>query len=128
MEVYYPRLSGTFHISRYGVMIRLPTVLPDMYMILVYPERYPKFKYYFWAPPLLVEFYCTVTSTGDHFGRSAIVADRPLSPATRRRLGGLLPRQLADRTQAHLKAHCCFDLSITLEITSPFGKLCPTLR
>ena len=33
---------------------------------------------------------------------SAVVADRPLSPATRHRLGGHLPRQLADRTQAHL--------------------------
>ena len=28
------------------------------------------------------------------------MADRPLSPATRRRLGELLPHQLADRTQA----------------------------
>ena len=31
---------------------------------------------------------------------SAVVADRPLSPATRHRLGGHLPRQQADRTQA----------------------------
>jgi len=31
---------------------------------------------------------------------SAVVADRPLSPATRHCLGGHLPRQLADRTQA----------------------------
>ena len=31
---------------------------------------------------------------------SAVVADRPLSPATRHRLGRLLPHQLADRTQA----------------------------
>jgi hypothetical protein len=31
---------------------------------------------------------------------SAVVADRPLSPATRHRLGKPLPHQLADRTQA----------------------------
>ena len=36
-------------------------------------------------------------------GRSPIVADRPLSPATRRRLGRPLPHQLADRTWAHLR-------------------------
>ena len=36
--------------------------------------------------------------------RSAIVADHPLRPATRRRLGRPLPHQLADRTRAHLKA------------------------
>ena len=32
------------------------------------------------------------------------VAGRPLSPATRRRLGGPLPHQLADRARAHPKA------------------------
>ena len=32
------------------------------------------------------------------------MADRPLSPATRHCLGGHLPRQLADRTQAPLSA------------------------
>ena len=35
--------------------------------------------------------------------RSPIVADRPLSPATRRCLGEPLPHQQADRTQAPLK-------------------------
>lgn len=35
---------------------------------------------------------------------SAVVADQPLSPATRHCLGGHLPRQLADRTQAPPKA------------------------
>ena len=35
---------------------------------------------------------------------SAVVADQPLSPATRQSLGGHLPRQLADRTQAPPKA------------------------
>ena len=60
--------------------------------------------------------------------RSTIVADRPLSPATRRRLGRPLPHQLADRTQAHLEAPYGFNLTITWEITSPFGKLYPTSR
>ena len=32
------------------------------------------------------------------------MADQPLSPATDRRLGGPLPRQLANRTRAHLWA------------------------
>ncbi len=59
---------------------------------------------------------------------SPIVADRPLRPATRRRLGRPLPHQQADRTQAHLKASCDFNLAITWGITSPFGKLYPTLR
>jgi hypothetical protein len=60
--------------------------------------------------------------------RSPIVADHPLRPATRRRLGRLLPHQQTDRTQVHLKAHCCFKFTFTLEITQPFGWLCPTLR
>ena len=36
------------------------------------------------------------------------VADRPLRPATDRRLGELLPHQPANRTQAHLPASCDF--------------------
>jgi len=32
------------------------------------------------------------------------VADHPLRPATDRRLGGLLLRQLPNQTQAHLQA------------------------
>ena len=35
---------------------------------------------------------------------SSNVAVQPLSPATDRRLGGPLPRQLSNRTQAHLRA------------------------
>ena len=76
-----------------------------------------------WTPPLLVEFYCTVTSTGDHFGRSPIVADRPLRPATRCRLGRPLPHQLADRTQAHLKAPCGFARTNSFEFARAHGKL-----
>ena len=60
--------------------------------------------------------------------RSPIVADHPLRPATRRRLGRPLPHQQADRTQAHLKAPCGFKLSFTWEITPAFAGLCPTLR
>lgn len=62
------------------------------------------------------------------FGRSPIVADRPLSPATRRRLGRPLPHQLADRTQAHLEAPCGFKLAFTWEITPAFAELYPTSR
>ena len=36
------------------------------------------------------------------------MADHPLRSATRRRLGRLLPHQLADRPQTPPKAHCCF--------------------
>ena len=42
---------------------------------------------------------------------SPIVAGRPLRPATRHSLGGLLPRQQADRTQAPPKPTYVFTLS-----------------
>ncbi len=35
------------------------------------------------------------------------MADRPLRPATRRRLGGPLPRQLADGPRTHLDVIAC---------------------
>ncbi len=60
--------------------------------------------------------------------RSPIVADHPLRPATRRRLGRLLPHQQADRTRAHLKAAYAFTITSTWGITQPFGWLCPSLR
>ena len=36
------------------------------------------------------------------------MADHPLRPATRRRLGGPLPHQLADGTRAPLRAGACY--------------------
>ena len=48
---------------------------------------------------------------------SSNVADRPLRPATRLRLGGLLSRQLADRPQAPLKAPLQALVFITCVIT-----------
>ena len=46
------------------------------------------------------------------------MADRPLRPATRRRLGGPLPRQLADRPRAHPGAAACatFDIPQMLAV------------
>ena len=43
------------------------------------------------------------------------MAGRPLRPATDRSLGGPLPRQLANRTQAPLQAHCCFNNCLDVE-------------
>ena len=64
---------------------------------------------------------------------SSSVAGRPLRPATRHRLGGPLPRQLADRPRAHPKAPGCpgfgvgkFKFLATCGINSPFGELSPT--
>ena len=55
--------------------------------------------------PLLAEFFIDITIEGDlNIDLSYIVADHPLRPATRHRLGRLLPHQQADRTQAHLQA------------------------
>ena len=53
--------------------------------------------------------YAVVTqSIGPYL--SPNVAVQPLSPATDRRLGGPLPRQLANQTRAHLKADCSFGI------------------
>jgi hypothetical protein len=58
------------------------------------------------------------------------VAGRPLRPATRHSLGGLLPRQLADGPRASQKAPGLavpgFDLSIVCGINSTFVELFPT--
>ena len=47
------------------------------------------------------------------FGNTTNASDWPLmrvlSPATDRRLGGPLPRQLSNRTRVHLSADCSFD-------------------
>ena len=61
------------------------------------------------------------------------MADRPLRPATRRCLGGPLPRQLADGPRAHLKVEACMqrppfppetEVSVGLSgISQPFGWL-----
>ncbi len=40
------------------------------------------------------------------------MAGRPLRPATCHSLGGLLPRQQADRTQAHLQVLCLLDITL----------------
>ena len=63
------------------------------------------------------------------------MAGRPLRPATRHSLGGLLPRQLADRPRTHQEAPGCPGFGIegmspltTCGINSPFGELSPTSR
>ena len=61
------------------------------------------------------------------------LADHPLRPATRRRLGGPLPRQLADRPQTHLEANKSFSQpgrlrAATCGISSSFPLLSPTSR
>ena len=59
---------------------------------------------------------------------SSSVADHPLRSATRHRLGGPLPRQLADRPRAHPEATACaaFNLTITWGINPNFSGLSPT--
>ena len=66
---------------------------------------------------------------------SSSVTGRPLRPATRHRLGGPLPHQLADRPRAHQEAPGCpgFDVGtmsslIVCGINSPFDELSPTSR
>ena len=56
------------------------------------------------------------------------MAGRPLRPATDRRLGRPLPHQLPNRTQAALKAHCCFGPQATCGISPSFPGLSPTSR
>ncbi|KKT63701.1 MAG: hypothetical protein UW81_C0003G0039, partial [Candidatus Giovannonibacteria bacterium GW2011_GWC2_44_9] len=53
-----------------------------------------------------------------------------LTPPSRRRLGGPLPRQLADSPQASPRAKLIDLVAVkaTLSgISSPFGELCPSL-
>jgi hypothetical protein len=62
---------------------------------------------------------------------SPCLADHPLRPATRRRLGRPLPHQQADRPQAHPEAHRCFRepprrAASTSGISAPFDALFPT--
>jgi hypothetical protein len=62
---------------------------------------------------------------------SPCLADHPLRPATRRRLGRPLPHQLADRPQAHPEATCAFreptrQSASTSGISPPFDELFPT--
>ena len=52
------------------------------------------------------------------------MAVRPLSPATRLRFGGPLPRQLPDRTQVSPPAHCCFHLS-AYGVSAAVSRSCP---
>jgi len=63
---------------------------------------------------------------------SSSVAGRPLRPATRRRLGGPLPRQLADRPRTNREvtglAVPVFDLVITCGINPSFPGLSPASR
>ena len=54
-------------------------------------------------------------------------AGHPLRPATDRRLGGLLPRQLANRTQAAPKPPEGFDPKIICGIRLRFRSLCLSL-
>ncbi len=54
------------------------------------------------------------------------MAGRPLRPATDRSLGGPLPRQLANRTQAALEAHRCFGPQAVCGISPSFPGLFPT--
>ena len=48
--------------------------------------------------------------------RSAIGGGRALTPPSRRCLGGLLPRQLADSPRAFLEADCSFRVSTYREL------------
>ena len=59
---------------------------------------------------------------------SSSVTDRPLRPATRRRLGGPLPPQQDDRTRANpaARAEALFNLAMPWGINPPFGGLSPT--
>ena len=62
---------------------------------------------------------------------SPCLADHPLRPATRRRLGRPLPHQQADRPQAHPEAICTFreptrPSASTSGISPPFDELFPT--
>ena len=62
---------------------------------------------------------------------SPCLADHPLRPATRRRLGRPLPHQQADRPQAHPEARCRFREPArrpvsTSGISAPFDALFPT--
>jgi hypothetical protein len=62
---------------------------------------------------------------------SPCLADHPLRPATRRRLGRPLPHQLADRPQAHPEATFAFraptrQSASTSGISPPFDELFPT--
>ena len=54
------------------------------------------------------------------------MAGRPLRPATDRSLGGPLPRQQANRTQATPKAHRCFGPRPACGISPSFPGLSPT--
>ena len=60
---------------------------------------------------------------------SSSVTGRPLRPATRHRLGELLPHQLTDRPRAHLEAtaEAAFNLTITWGINPSFLGLSPAL-
>jgi hypothetical protein len=62
---------------------------------------------------------------------SPCLADHPLRPATRRRLGRPSPHQQADRPQAHPEAHRCFGERrrpsvSTCGISPAFAELSPT--
>jgi hypothetical protein len=64
--------------------------------------------------------------------RSPCLADHPLRPATRRRLGRPSPHQQADRPQAHPRVDRSFSkgrmpFPATSGITPPFGGLSPAL-
>ena len=68
---------------------------------------------------------------------SADVPGQPLSPGTRRRLGGPLPRQLANQTRAPPQApglavpgfdFQVFEPGMSCGISVPFGTLSPTRR
>ena len=54
---------------------------------------------------------------------SSIETGRPLRPVTRHCLGGLLPRQLADRKQALPRAACAFTLAGLSGINPSFDGL-----
>src|SRR5579883_1929910 len=53
---------------------------------------------------------------------------RPLRPATDHRLGGPLPRQLANQPRPPLQANCSFNLSALCGISPGFPRLSPTRR
>ena len=60
------------------------------------------------------------------------MAVQPLSPATDRRLGGPLPRQLANQTRAHLSAinlwYIKDALNIHYEVLAVVSNCCPPLK